>query len=117
MTWLQPWAAWFLAGLPLIVLLYLLKVRRRPATVSTLIFWQRVLEEHRRRALFQKLRHVLSLLLHLLIFALIVAALARPTFDRLVQNGSSTVIILDVRARMQASASDGETSFAQAEAS
>lgn len=114
MTWLQPWAAWFLAGLPLIVLLYLLKVRRRPATVSTLIFWQRVLEEHRRRALFQKLRHLFSLLLHLLIFALIVAALARPTFDRLVQNGSSTVIILDVRARMQATEPDGEARFAKA---
>ena len=114
MTWLQPWAAWFLAGLPLIVLLYLLKVRRRSATVSTLIFWQRVMEEHRRRALFQKLRHVFSLLLHLLIFALIVAALARPTFDRLIQNGSSTVIILDVRARMQAIEADGETRFAKA---
>jgi hypothetical protein len=114
MTWLQPWAAWFLAGLPLIVLLYLLKVRRRPATVSTLIFWQRVLEEHRRRALFQKLRHLFSLLLHLLIFALIVAALARPTFDRFAQDGSSTVIILDVRARMQAIEPDGETRFAKA---
>jgi hypothetical protein len=114
MTWLQPWAAWFLAGLPLIVLLYLLKVRRRPATVSTLIFWQRVLEEHRRRALFQKLRHLLSLLLHLVIFALVVGALAKPTFDRLVQNGASTVIILDVRARMQATEPDGETRFAKA---
>jgi len=114
MTWLQPWAAWFLAGLPLIILLYLLKVRRRPATVSTLIFWQRVLEEHRRRALFQKLRHLFSLLLHLLIFALIVAALARPTFDRLVQNSASTVIILDVRARMQAVEPDGETRFTKA---
>jgi Aerotolerance regulator N-terminal/von Willebrand factor type A domain len=114
MTWLQPWAAWFLAGLPLIILLYLLKVRRRPATVSTLIFWQRVLEEHRRRALFQKLRHLFSLLLHLLIFALIVAALAKPTFDRLVQNSASTVIILDVRARMQAVEPDGETRFTKA---
>jgi hypothetical protein len=114
MTWLQPWAAWFLAGLPLIVLLYLLKVRRRSASVSTLIFWQRVLEEHRRRALFQKLRHLFSLLLHLLIFALIVAALARPTFDRLVQTGASTVIILDTRARMQAVEADGETRFAKA---
>ncbi|HET6409691.1 MAG TPA: BatA and WFA domain-containing protein [Chthoniobacteraceae bacterium] len=114
MTWLQPWAAWFLAGLPLIVLLYMLKVRRRPATVSTLIFWQRVLEEHRRRALFQKLRHMFSLLLHLLIFALIVGALARPTFDYLVQNGASTVIILDIRARMQGVEDDGESRFAKA---
>jgi hypothetical protein len=114
MTWLQPWAAWFLAGLPLIVLLYLLKVRRRPVTVSTLIFWQRVVKEHRRRALFQRLRSLFSLLLHLLIFALIVAALARPTFDRLVREGASTVLVLDVRARMNATEPDGETRFAKA---
>jgi hypothetical protein len=114
MTWLQPWAAWLLAGLPLIVLLYLLKVRRQPVTVSTLMFWQRVLEEHRRRALFQRLRHLLSLLLWLLIAALIIAALARPTFDRLVREGRATVLILDVRARMQARESDGETRWEKA---
>lgn len=114
MTWLQPWAAWFLAGLPLIVLLYLLKVRRRPVTVSTLIFWQRVVQEHRRRALFHRLRSLFSLLLHLLIFALIVAAIARPTLDRFVRDGSSTVVVLDVRARMEAIEPDGETRFAKA---
>jgi hypothetical protein len=114
MTWLQPWAAWLLAGLPLIVLLYLLKVRRQPVRVSTLMFWQRVLEEHRRRALFQRLRHVLSLLLWLLIAALIVAALARPTLDRLVREGSATVLILDARARMQATEADGQTRWEKA---
>lgn len=111
MTWLQPWAVWFLAGLPLIVLLYLLKVKRRPATVSTLMFWQQVMQEQPRRALFQRLRSVLSLLLHLLIFALIVGALARPTLDRLIREGSSTVVIVDVRARMKAIDAGGKTRF------
>jgi hypothetical protein len=114
MTWLQPWAVWFLAGLPVIILLYMLKVRRRAATLSTLIFWQHVVQEHRRRALFQRLRSFFSLLLHLIIFALIVAALARPTLDRLAREGASTVIVLDVRARMQAIEPDGETRFAKA---
>src|SRR5687767_11377836 len=114
MMFLQPWAAWFLAGVPVIVLLYMLKVKRRPRTVSTLIFWQRVLEENRRRALFQRLRNLLSLLLHLLIFLLILAALAKPVFDRLVQSGSSTVVVLDTRARMQAEEDDGQTRFKRA---
>ena len=111
MMFLQPWAAWFLAGVPVIVLLYMLKVKRRPRTVSTLIFWQRVLEENRRRALFQRLRNLLSLLLHLLIFLLILGALAKPVFDRLVPSGSSTVVVLDTRARMQAEEADGQTRF------
>lgn len=109
MTFLAPWAIWFAAGIPIIVMLYLLKLKRRPLPVSTLMFWQRILEESRRRAFFQKLRNVFSLLLHLLIFALILAALAKPVLDRAVRDGSSTVLIIDVRARMQARESGGET--------
>ena len=81
------------------------------------MFWQRVLQEsHRRRAFFQRLRQLLSLLLHLLIFALILGALLRPTLDRFVRDGASTVLILDTRARMQATEPDGQTRFAKARA-
>jgi hypothetical protein len=114
MTFLQPWAVWFLAGMPVIVLLYFLRHKRRTLTVSTHLFWQRALKETSRRALFQRLRHVLSLLLHLLIFALLVGALARPSFERAVPSGTSTVLILDARARMQAREPDGQTRFAKA---
>src|SRR5687768_4687139 len=114
MTFLNAWALGFAAVAPLIVLLYLLKLRRRPVTVSTLMFWQRVLQESRRRALFQRLRQLLSLLLHLLIFALILGALARPVLDRFVREGSSTVLILDTRARMQALEPDGVSRFEKA---
>ena len=77
-TLLNPLALAFAALLPLIVVLYLLKLRRQPAQVSTLMFWQRVTADNRRRALFQRLRQILSLLLHLFIFALLLFALARP---------------------------------------
>ncbi len=102
MTFLNTWALGFTALAPVIVLLYLLKLKRRPLAVSTLMFWQRVLQENRRRAFFQKLRQLLSLLLHLLIFALLLGALLKPTWDRLVHDGASTVLIVDARARMQA---------------
>ena len=98
----------------MIVLLYLLKLKRRPITVSTLLFWQRVMQENRRRALFQKLRNLFSLLLHLLIFLLIVAALAKPSLDRLLREGASVVLIVDTRARMQAVEAGAETRFARA---
>jgi hypothetical protein len=114
MTFLSPWAFSFLAIVPVIVLLYLLKVERRPATVSTLLFWQRILIESRRRSLFQKLRRLLSLLLHLLIFMLLLLALARPDFTRFLKDGSSTVLILDTRARMQAIEPDGDSRFEKA---
>jgi Aerotolerance regulator N-terminal/von Willebrand factor type A domain len=116
MTFLNLWAAGFAALAPVIVLLYLLKLKRRPLSVSTLMFWQRVLQESRRRAFFQKLRQLLSLLLHLLIFALILGALMRPVLDRFVREGGSTVLILDTRARMQATEADGSPRFAREKA-
>jgi hypothetical protein len=111
MTWLHPWAAWFLAGIPVIVLLYFLRLKRRALTVSTLMFWQRAIQESGRRAFFQKFRHLFSLLLHLLIFLLLLGALARPVFERGILEGSATVLILDTRARMQAVEPGGRTRF------
>ncbi len=114
MTFLQPWAVWFFAGAPIIVLLYFLRHKRRTLSVSTHLFWQRALQETSRRALFRRLRNIFSLLLHLLIFALIVGALSRPSLQRELPSGASTVIVLDARARMQATEPDGQTRFAKA---
>ena len=116
MTLLNPLALAFAALLPLIVVLYLLKLRRQPAQVSTLMFWQRVTGDNRRRALFQRLRQLLSLLLHLFIFALLLFALARPELRafRASEAGLSTVVILDARARMQARTTATGTRFDEA---
>ena len=116
MIFLQPAALAFLALAPIVIALYLLKVRRRPAPVSTLLFWQRALAEHRQRALFQRLRRWLSLFLQLLIFALLLLALARPEFFGFTAAAESgaTVLILDARARMQALEADGGSRFARA---
>ncbi len=101
MMFLAPWAFAFLGLVPVIVVLYLMRVRRRSAVVSTLMFWEGVVEERRRRALFHRLRQWWSLLLHLLILTLILLALARPEWSRLA-GGGSTVLIVDARARMRA---------------
>lgn len=111
MTFLSTWAFGFLGLIPVIVLLYLLKLKRKPVQVSTLLFWEKVLQENRQRALFQRLRQFLSLLFHLLIFLLILLALARPEWSRFVRTGASTVVILDTRARMQSVLDGGGTRF------
>ena len=114
MTFLHPWAAWFFIGAPVIVLLYFMRLKRRALPVSTLMFWQRIVSESGRRSFFQRLRHLLSLLLHLLIFSLLIAALSRPMLDRSIHDGASTVLILDARARMNAIEPGGQTRFAKA---
>ena len=111
---LNPAALFFAVLVPVIVGLYLLKLRRQPARVSTLMFWQRVTADTRRRALFQRLRQVLSLLLQLLIFGLLLFALARPESRvfRGTEAGEATVVVLDARARTQTTLAGGGTRFA-----
>jgi Aerotolerance regulator N-terminal/von Willebrand factor type A domain len=101
MNFLFP-AAFFLGSLTVaIVALYLRRPRRRPLEVSSLFFWQRVLERQPHRKFLGRLRNPLSLLLQLLIFALLLLALARPE-EALLHGRRSTVMVLDMRARMQA---------------
>ena len=101
MNFLFP-AAFFLGSLVVaIVALYLRRPRRRPLEVSSLLFWQRVLEREPHRKFLGRLRNPLSLLLQLVIFLLLLLALARPE-EASFRGRRSTVIILDSRARMQA---------------
>ena len=101
MNFLFP-AAFFLGSLAVaIVALYLRRPHRRPLEVSSLLFWQRVLEREPHRKFLGRLRNPLSLLLQLLIFLLLLLALARPE-EASFRGRRSTVMVLDMRARMQA---------------
>ena len=92
---------WLLLGLPLIAL-YLLKVRRRRVPVSTIIFWNQVFGQRRPRALWQRLRHPLSLLLQLVLLGLLALALADPLLIRQSLRSRRIVMVLDNSASMQA---------------
>ena len=104
-----PFALWLFSLAPIVIVLYLLKVTRRRRTVSTLFFWQRVVEEQPRHALFHRLRNFLSLLLNLLILLCLILAAAQlrwPGFSSVERN---TFLIIDNRARMQARDVAGRT--------
>jgi hypothetical protein len=101
MNFLFP-AAFFFSALSLVIVaLYLRRPRRRSLKVSTLIFWRRVFERQPHRRFLGRLRNPLSLLLQLLIFVLLLLALARPQ-EASPRGRRSTVVVLDARARMQA---------------
>ncbi len=102
MSFLLPLAWWLsLLSLPVIAL-YLLKTRQRRRRVSTLLFWNQIKPKVENSPLWRKLRRWLSLLLQLLILALVVAALARPSFDWEKRATQRTVAILDTSASMEA---------------
>ena len=100
MNFLSP-AALFLFGIAApIIALYILKLRRRREPVSTLMFWEQIFKEKQTTSLFQKLKHLLSLLLQLLFLALLVLAIARPQFGFMTKLARQIVVIIDNSASM-----------------
>jgi len=103
MSFLAPFA--LLSALiigPIIVAMYLLKLRREDRRVSSTFLWQRIVRDVEANAPWQKLRRNLLLLLQLLLLALLALALARPFFRTAGIAGRNLILIIDRSASMQA---------------
>jgi Ca-activated chloride channel homolog len=86
----------------LIVVMYILKLRRRDVIVSSTMLWRAVIRDVQANAPFQKLRKNLLLLLQLIAVLLLVLLLARPFLRAPGLGGRSVVIIVDNSASMGA---------------
>lgn len=104
---------WLLAAIP-VVLFYLLRTRPRRQPVSTLLFWQQVFDQRRQRSWWQRLRHLLSLLLQLAFLGLLTAALIDPLWPDQENRSRRVAIVLDNSASMQADSGEGQTRFQKA---
>lgn len=93
--WLVP-----LAGI--VVLLYLLKMKRRDVRVPATFLWPAQVDEVRANALFQRLRPNWLLFLQLLALSLAVLAMAKPQTYQRGLSGAVTVLVVDSSASMGA---------------
>jgi hypothetical protein len=97
----------------LTVVLYILKLRRRPVPVPFTRLWQEVLAQKQSSSLFSQLKRWLSLLLQLLIVAALVLALGDPKPAGHRTEGRTFVVLLDSSASMSAT-DEKPTRFAAA---
>jgi len=102
MNFLNPWAFLFLLTVPVLVLLYFLKLRRPQIRVPSTLLWRKVVEDMRVNAPFQRLRRSLLLLLQLLALLAAIAALARPILKVRETARESLIVLLDNSASMSA---------------
>lgn len=113
----SPISLWWLALAVPVVVFYILKIRLKRVPVSTVIFWQQIFDEKKPRSLWQKLRHLLSLLVQLALLALLAFALAEPYLNGEATNARRVVLIIDNSASMNAvEGSDTRLSLAKREA-
>ena len=102
MNLLAPAALWFSLLAGPILLLYMLKLRRKPVTISSTMLWQKLLRDRQANAPWQRLQRNLFLLIQLLILAALVLALARPVQSVPGVAANSVIILLDASASMNA---------------
>jgi len=102
MSFLTP-AAFVLAALiPVIVAMYLLRLRRTEQVVSSVYLWQRMVRDLEANAPWQRLRRNLLLVLQLLFLIFLILALARPFTWAKGASGQALILILDTSASMAA---------------
>lgn len=111
MTFLTPLGLLGLIGVPILILIYVLKRRYRDETVPSTFLWRRSLA-YRKRQLPFNLRNSLLLILQLLAIVLVSFILARPTVPA--GKSGEVIAILDASASMSAKDSAGQTRFARA---
>src|SRR5262245_59286635 len=92
---------WAALAIP-IVIFYILKLRLRRVPVSTVIFWRQIFEEKKPRSLWQRLRHLLSLAIQILLLLLLVGALVEPFFSWETKDARRIVLVIDNSASMNA---------------
>jgi Ca-activated chloride channel homolog len=100
MSFLAPSAFILAVLLPIIVAMYLLKLRRSEQVVSSVYLWQRMVRDVEANAPWQRLRRNPLLLLQLLFLSLLILALAQPFTWTAGASGRSVIFILDTSASM-----------------
>jgi Aerotolerance regulator N-terminal/von Willebrand factor type A domain len=95
------------AAVPLLLLLYFLKLRRREMPVSSTFLWKKAVQDLQVNAPFQRLRRNLLLFLQLALLLLLVLALSRPVSNYSPGAGKLSVILIDRSASMAAADQPG----------
>ncbi|UCD50106.1 MAG: VWA domain-containing protein [Phycisphaerales bacterium] len=104
MQWLSPLFGLYAAAvaIPLLLVLYFLKLKRHEMLVSSTLLWKRAVQDLQVNAPFQKLRRNLLLLLQLLALIAMLLALAGPMIALDKGPGQRYVILIDRSASMNA---------------
>ena len=110
MSFLKPTSLYLLLLIPLLLLLYVLKLRRKTYVVSSCLLWEQAIEDMKANTLFQRLRRNLLLPLQIIFLTLAILALARPFWRGTANVAQNIILIIDGSASMKATDA-GESRF------
>lgn len=108
------WPLFFLAAIPVIIILYLLKPRGTDYLISSNLLWKKLFSNEQSKTFFEKFVHNILMYVQILIVVLLTIALMSPFFKVDGQSGGRTILLLDTSASMQHKTSHGSTRFEDA---
>ena len=116
MTFANPWPALIAAciAIPLLLLLYILKLRRQPMRIASTLLWTRSFEDLQVNVPFQRLRASLLFVLQLLMVLLLVLALSEPRIEVGSRPAPRMILLVDRSASMNAAAGPQRTRLDEA---
>lgn len=117
MKFLSPLTGLAIAGIaiPLLLLLYFLKLRRQERKVSSTLLWKKAIQDLQVNAPFQKLRRNLLLFLQLLILAAVLFGIANPIANLLRRPERNIILLVDRSGSMRTVEADGHTRLEHAQ--
>ncbi len=110
MNFLKPTSLYLLLLIPLLLLLYVLRLRRKTYVVSSCLLWEQSVEDMKANTPFQRLRRNLLLPLQIIFLMLAIIALARPFWRGAADVAQNIILIIDGSASMKATDA-GKTRF------
>jgi len=104
MQWLTIPTALYAAAVsvPLLLLLYFLKLKRVERPISSTLLWKRAVQDLQVNAPFQRLRRNILLLLQFLAILAVLIAIAGPVISMMQTSGKRYVLLIDRSASMNA---------------
>ncbi len=108
------WPLAFLAAVPVIIILYLLKPKGEDYLISSNLLWQKLLKNEQSKTFFEKFVHNLLMYLQILVILLLVVALMSPYIRSEGQSGGRKILLFDTSGSMQHMTDAGMTRLEEA---
>ncbi|MCM1112157.1 MAG: VWA domain-containing protein [Muribaculum sp.] len=107
------WPLFFLAAVPVIIILYLLKPKGVDYRISSTLLWKRRLKNEQSRTFFEKFVHNILMYVQILTVGLLVVALMSP-FVRADGSGGRKILLFDTSGSMQHVGASGKSRLEEA---